>query len=138
MFQYCMQYCNNCLQSLMRYYQHCICHHWVSYKIINRWALEKKTFSAICFNSLQTKTIIPGCTKNTALLDAFIAVDIRRISRNFNLYDQKCKPKIRVRVRVMLFNATFNNISVISWRSVLLVDETGVPREDHRPAVRLH
>jgi len=26
-----------------------------------------------------------------------------------------------VRVRAMVFNATFNNISVISWRSVLLV-----------------
>jgi hypothetical protein len=25
---------------------------------------------------------------------------------------------------VMMFNATFNNISVISWRSVLLVEET--------------
>ena len=25
----------------------------------------------------------------------------------------------------MVFNATFNNISVISWRSVLLVEETG-------------
>jgi hypothetical protein len=29
-------------------------------------------------------------------------------------------------VRVMVFNATFNNISEISWRSVLLVEETGV------------
>ena len=29
----------------------------------------------------------------------------------------------------MVFNATFNNISVILWRSVLLVDETGVPGE---------
>jgi hypothetical protein len=37
---------------------------------------------------------------------------------------------IRVRVRVMVFNATFNNISVISWRSVLLVEETGVPGEN--------
>ena len=27
----------------------------------------------------------------------------------------------------MVFNATFNNISVISWRSVLLVEETGEP-----------
>jgi hypothetical protein len=27
----------------------------------------------------------------------------------------------------MVFNATFNNISDISWRSVLLVEETGVP-----------
>jgi len=31
------------------------------------------------------------------------------------------------------FNSTFNNISVISWRSVLLVEESGVPRENHRP-----
>jgi hypothetical protein len=36
-------------------------------------------------------------------------------------------------VRVMVFNATFNNISVISWRSVLLVEETEVPGENHRP-----
>jgi hypothetical protein len=34
-------------------------------------------------------------------------------------------------VRVMVFNATFNNFSVISWRLVLLVEETGVPRENH-------
>jgi hypothetical protein len=27
----------------------------------------------------------------------------------------------------MVFNATFNNISVISWRSVLLAEETGGP-----------
>ena len=26
----------------------------------------------------------------------------------------------------LVFNTTFNNISVISWRSVLLVEETGV------------
>jgi hypothetical protein len=36
----------------------------------------------------------------------------------------------------MVFNATFDNISVISWRSVLLVEETGVPRENH-PIIRL-
>ena len=29
----------------------------------------------------------------------------------------------------MVFNVTFNNISVISWLSVLFVEETGVPRE---------
>ena len=32
----------------------------------------------------------------------------------------------------MVFNATFNNISVISCQSVLLVEETGIPRENHR------
>ncbi len=40
-----------------------------------------------------------------------------------------------VRFRFMVFNATFNNISVILWRSVLLVKETGGPRENHRFAV---
>jgi len=38
----------------------------------------------------------------------------------------------RVRVSVMVFNATFDNMSVISRRSVLLVEETGVPGENHR------
>jgi hypothetical protein len=33
----------------------------------------------------------------------------------------------------MVFNATFNNISVISWRSVSLMVETGVAGENHRP-----
>jgi len=34
----------------------------------------------------------------------------------------------------MVFNATFSSFSVIlSWRSVLLVEETGVPGEIHRP-----
>jgi hypothetical protein len=38
-------------------------------------------------------------------------------------------------VEVMVFNATFNNISVI-YRSAqfLLMKETGVPEENHRPA----
>ena len=34
---------------------------------------------------------------------------------------------------VTVFNATFNKVSVISWLSVLLVEETGEPRESHRP-----
>jgi len=33
----------------------------------------------------------------------------------------------------VVLNATFNNISVISWRSVSLVEEIGVPEENHRP-----
>jgi hypothetical protein len=33
----------------------------------------------------------------------------------------------------MVLDATFNNISVISWRSVLLVEETRGPRENHWP-----
>ena len=37
--------------------------------------------------------------------------------------------KISYWVKAMVLNATFNNISVISWWSVLLVEETGVPGE---------
>ena len=34
---------------------------------------------------------------------------------------------------LVAFNAISNNISVIWWRSVLLVEETGVPGENHKP-----
>ena len=33
----------------------------------------------------------------------------------------------------MPFNATINNISVISWQSDFLVEEIRVPGENHRP-----
>jgi len=34
----------------------------------------------------------------------------------------------------MVFKTTFNNISVILWWSVLLVEETGVPGKNDPPA----
>jgi hypothetical protein len=40
-------------------------------------------------------------------------------------------------IRAMVFNATFNNISFISKRSVLLVEETGVHGENH-PSTTSH
>jgi hypothetical protein len=33
----------------------------------------------------------------------------------------------------IVLNATFSNISAISWRPVLVVEEAGVPGENHRP-----
>ena len=33
------------------------------------------------------------------------------------------------KLQLMVFNATFDNISVISWQSVLLVEETRVPEK---------
>ena len=41
--------------------------------------------------------------------------------------------RFRTRLRFLVLNATFNNISVISWRSVLLAEETREPGENHRP-----
>jgi hypothetical protein len=40
---------------------------------------------------------------------------------------------IKSLVREILFNTIFNNISVKSRQSVLLVEETGVPGENHQP-----
>ena len=41
--------------------------------------------------------------------------------------------KHQYRIKGMVFNDTFNNISVTSWRSVFLVEETGVPWKNHWP-----
>ena len=61
----------------------------------------------------------------------------------FNVFlSGHCKELVRIMLivihsknwfRFLMFNATFNNILVISWWSVLLVEETGGPRENHRP-----
>jgi len=45
-------------------------------------------------------------------------------------YWQRCKCQL-VDTWFMVFSTTFNNISVILWWSVLLVEETGVPGENH-------
>jgi hypothetical protein len=42
--------------------------------------------------------------------------------------------KIGVWFRIMALKASFNNMSVIKWRSDLLVEETEVPRENHGPS----
>ena len=34
---------------------------------------------------------------------------------------------------LLVVNATFNNISTISWWPVLVVEEAAVPGENHRP-----
>jgi hypothetical protein len=51
---------------------------------------------------------------------------------NFKSPSQKCgNGLVCLYVCLMVFNATFNNISVISWRSVLLMEEHWGPGENH-------
>jgi len=52
------------------------------------------------------------------------------------MLDVMLKMHWSARIRVMVLNVTNNNISVISWWSVLLVEETRVPRENHWPDAR--
>ena len=38
-----------------------------------------------------------------------------------------------IELEFLVFNATFRNISAISWRPVLVVKEAEVPGKNHRP-----
>jgi len=47
-------------------------------------------------------------------------------------FQETIKNQLKGNYGGMLFNATCNNSPVISWQSVLLVDETGAPGETHQ------
>jgi hypothetical protein len=66
-------------------------------------------------SSLKSSALKLSCPGDFPFFNAFITVTI------------SCY-YIIIGVRVMVFNATLNNISVTSW-SVLLVEETGVPEK---------
>jgi hypothetical protein len=65
-------------------------------------------------------------------------IKVQEIKYTMNIKVQEIKYtmniKVQEKVRVMMFNAPFNNISAISWHSVLLVEETGVSGENQRSA----
>ena len=44
------------------------------------------------------------------------------------------KSNFNYSVRFTVFNTIFNNISVISWRLVLLIEKTRILKDNHRPA----
>ena len=60
-----------------------------------------------------------------------------RETKSYNytqLFSQELMLNTGLLVRVMVLKATFNNNSVMSWRSVLLVEETEYLEINHRPA----
>ena len=69
---------------------------------------------------LAIKTLIT-VTRNYKILHKLKKIATVRKEMDVNQHERLS------RVRVMVFNATFNNISAISWWSVLLVEETRVP-----------
>jgi hypothetical protein len=66
-------------------------------------------------------------TNHMAILDC---IQFLSFISNYLIHEHG-RDNVGIRVRVMVFNTTFNNISVKSWRSVLLVEETVVPRYNH-------
>ena len=72
-------------------------------------------------------------SKNETLVYMFISSHKSKLCIRTTQYTNG-RHFLRVRrVMVMVLNPTFNNISVISWRSDLLVEETGVSAENQRP-----
>ena len=53
-----------------------------------------------------------------------------KIKKIWTTMIMKIRLQVHWGVRVMVFNATYINISAISWQSVLLVEETGIHREN--------
>ena len=129
-------FCGVCVtQSLalcVGFVDHCPFGHWVVCPSIygfwfTLWYLQillKKTYSAFYMtwndsfftSSMVSHAAICLCRLAMFLLSSISSSYVRQFSH---------------RVRVMVFNTTFNNISVISWQTVLLVEETGVPAENH-------
>ena len=80
------------------------------------------------------------CTDNLTICNAFPNSQCNNLNGSYEcncvtgyqkLANGNCQG--RLLLHLFVFDATFNNISVISWRSVLLVEEIGEPRENHRP-----
>ena len=74
------------------------------------------------YEDIQIYAICSAITQISKYLTSFFASWLQLYPVQFIVY--AC---------LMVFNATFYNISVIPWRSVLFVEETGGPGKNHRP-----
>ena len=80
-----------------------------------------------------TTCCLTNCTLSIKVCLLYLLFDVQinfnflnKLMKHIQLYDQVYIFKW---VRAMVFNATFNNISVISWRSVLLVRKPEYPEK---------
>ena len=93
----------------------------------NRCIATSNCLNDACFRFTAIKffTITSRSTKDFIISLAIIQVETFRLCCLYT-----CNS---VWFGFMVLNATFNNISVISWRSVLLVEEIRGPGENHQP-----
>ena len=68
------------------------------------------------------------CVYRFCLFLQFFPIELRSNRKMLNVYNQN-----KLIDWFLVLNATFSNISAISWRSVLVVEEAGIPGENHRP-----
>jgi hypothetical protein len=69
------------------------------------------------------------------LLLSFLCLEVWGLYFYNRLYCQLILFIFLLSVGFMVINATFNNITVFLWQSVLVVEETGGSRENHRPVL---
>jgi hypothetical protein len=78
-------------------------------------------------------------TTFTPILSVYILCRLHQENGNLNNQTWKwkyvCQPSTNEK-GIMVFNATFLNISVTSWRLVLLLEETRISGENHPPAAK--
>ena len=66
------------------------------------------------------------------ILQSFVCIEMSTVYRRLRPQSEDNTSYDHLdQVRVMVFN----NISVILWQQVLLMEETGIPGENHRPTV---
>ena len=78
----------------------------------------------------------PTTSCSTCSIDIWEGIFKRPLKKINSINMFVCKYHLFIKdglVWFMVLNTTFNNISVTSWRSILLVEETGVPGENYRP-----
>ena len=87
------------------------------------------TISIFCaIHGIQTRSI-----KNDTLENRIVALEKLVEKVEDRIKNGTNSSKEGLFVCLMVLSATFNNIAAISWRSVLLVEDTWEPGENHRP-----
>ena len=101
-------------------------------------------FTYLAANCIRARAHLPDALphmfKNPAIIKSGRKLppdeNCRRCSINISSYNiLQIHIVLLLFVCLMAFNVTFSNISAISWRSILLVEETRVLGENHRSAV---
>jgi hypothetical protein len=117
-------------------------HHYIFFSLIDNLFLVSEAIKSICSYNCNEKNLKNRNKNNLAprfsslvLISACIIMCLSAL--NIKTHDgERVDPTKTKSVWLYLFivfNATFSNISAISWRPVLVVEEAGVPGENHRP-----
>jgi hypothetical protein len=108
---------------------------WQTAMIYQKYVHKKIFWDKFC--QMDNKCVLPPSPlrfcKLWCVLHFFLLFFDDLITSNDILYCNRVNFPEYNGVRIMVFDSTFNNISVISWRPILLLEETAVLWENHWP-----